>query len=105
MAFGYDRKWADVTMQQTIAWRSDAQPGPRPVLGAAAGNLPDLDSRTVREAEFVCNSLIGFNFGDGHMHNEDLISAVQKRAGFEPGELVMVWVESQPIHQEDQATR
>ena len=25
----------------------------------------------------VCNSLIGFNFGDGHLHNEDLIKAVQ----------------------------
>ena len=65
-------------------------------------HLPDLDSRTVREAEFACNSLIGFNFGDGHLHNEDLISAVQKRCRFEPGELVVVWVESQPIHQKVQ---
>ena len=43
-------------------------------------HLPDIDTRTVREGEFVCNTLIGFNFGDGHLHNEDLISAVQ-RAG------------------------
>jgi hypothetical protein len=46
----------------------------------------------------VCNSLIGFNFGDGHLHNEDLIQAVQDEAKFEPGELIVVWVESQPIH-------
>jgi hypothetical protein len=26
-------------------------------------NLPDIDTRTVREAEVVCNTLIGFNFG------------------------------------------
>jgi hypothetical protein len=43
----------------------------------------------------VCNSLIGFNFGDGHLHNDDLIAAVQRQAAFEPGELVVVWVESQ----------
>ena len=46
----------------------------------------------------VCNTLIGFNFGDGHLHNEDLIEAVQNEAQFEPGELIVVWVESQPIH-------
>jgi hypothetical protein len=57
--------------------------------------LPDIDTRSVREGEFVCNSLIGFNFGDGHLHNEDMIAAVQREAAFEPGELVAVWVESQ----------
>ena len=57
--------------------------------------LPDIDTRSVREGEFVCNSLIGFNFGDGHLHNEDMIAAVQREAAFEPGELVVVWVESQ----------
>ena len=43
-------------------------------------HLPDVDTRTVREGEFVCNSLIGFNFGDGHLHDEDLIRAVQRRS-------------------------
>ena len=61
-------------------------------------NFPDIDRRTVREAEFVCNSLIGFNFGDGHLHDEALIRAVQAGVGFAPGELVVVWVESQAIH-------
>ena len=49
----------------------------------------------MREGEFVCNSLIGFNFGDGHLHNEDLIQAVQREADFEPGECVIAWVESE----------
>jgi hypothetical protein len=64
---------------------------------ALVKNLPDIDTRTVREAEVVCNSLIGFNFGDGHLHNEDLIAAVQDEAQFAPGELVVVWIESQAI--------
>jgi Transmembrane protein of unknown function (DUF3556) len=58
-------------------------------------HLPDIDTRTVREAEFVCNSLVGFNFGDGHFHDEDMIRAVQCEAGFEPGECVIAWVESE----------
>ena len=50
VAFGYEPQWAEITMQQTIAWRSHAQPGPRPVLGAAEDTCPDIDTRTVREA-------------------------------------------------------
>ena len=37
VAFGYEPQWAEVTMQQPLAWRSHAQPGPRAVLGAAEG--------------------------------------------------------------------
>jgi hypothetical protein len=102
VAFGYDRKWADVTMQQVIAWRTMHSQG-RGLFSLLLRHLPDIDTRTVREGEFVCNSLVGFNFGDGHMHNQDLIRAVQAQARFQPGELVVVWVESQPVHRGDQA--
>lgn len=96
-ALGYPAPAAEITMQQTIAWRSMHSQG-RGLFSVLRKNLPDLDSRTVREGEFACNSLIGFNFGDGHLHNEDLIRAVQSRIGFAPGEWVVVWVESQAIH-------
>jgi hypothetical protein len=96
VAFGYERKWADVTMQQVIAWRTMHSQGRG--LFSLLLNLPDIDARTVREGEFVCNSLVGFNFGDGHLHNADMVAAVQAQAGFEPGELVVAWVESQPVH-------
>jgi len=91
---GYEPKWAEVTMQLPIAWRTMHSQG-RGLFSVLLTTLPDIDTRTVREAEFVCNSLIGFNFGDGHLHNEDLIAAVQREAAFEPGELVVAWVESQ----------
>ena len=81
-------------MQSTIAWRTMHSQG-RGLFSVLLKNLPDIDTRTVREAEFICNSLIGFNFGDGHLHDEDMIAAVQREAAFEPGELVVVWVESQ----------
>ncbi|MDT0469560.1 DUF3556 domain-containing protein [Streptomyces gibsoniae] len=100
-AMGYQPQVAEITMQQTLAWRSMHSQG-RGLFSVLARNLPDLDSRTVREAEFGCNSLIGFNFGDGHLHDEDLIRAVQRRVGFAPGEWIIVWVESQAIHSEVQ---
>ena len=64
-------------------------------------HLEDLDTRTVREV-LLCNSLIGFNFGDGHLHNEDLITAVQRRCGSSRANWSSCAVESQAIHSEVQ---
>jgi hypothetical protein len=58
----------------------------------------DIDRYRLREAEAVLNSLVGFNFGDGHLHDKRLIAAIQQRCQFQPGELVVAWVESKPIH-------
>lgn len=93
---GYPEVAAEITMQQTIAWRSMHSQG-RGLLSLAYRTLPDIETRTIREGEFACNSVIGFNFGDGHLHNAELISALQKRCQFAPGEFVVFWVESQPI--------
>ncbi|MEV6325028.1 DUF3556 domain-containing protein [Nocardia sp. NPDC051787] len=97
-AMGYPPVVAEITLQQTIAWRSMHSQG-RGLFSLLLKHIPDIDRWTVREAEFGCNSVIGFNFGDGHLHNLDLINAVQSRVGFNPGEWIVVWVESQPIHQ------
>ncbi len=98
---GYPLAVAEITMQQTIAWRSMHSQG-RGLFSVLYRSLPDLETRTIREGEFACNSVIGFNFGDGHLHNEDLIRALQARCHFRPGEFVVVWVESQPIHRNTQ---
>lgn len=94
---GYSPFEAEVTMQQTVAWRSMHSQG-RGLFSVLATNLDDLDRRTVREGEFGCNSLLGFNFGDGHLHDASFVQAVQNRVGFAPGEWIVVWVESQAIH-------
>ncbi|AEF42891.1 DUF3556 domain-containing protein [Hoyosella subflava] len=91
---GTEREWAEVTMQKTIAWRS-LHSQARGLFSLLLTRLPDIETRTVREAEFLCNSVLGFNFGDGHMHDVDMIQAVQDEAQFEPGELIVVWVESE----------
>ena len=94
IAAGYEPEWAEITLQKTAAWRS-LHSQARGLYSLLLTHLPDIDTRTVREGEFVCNSLIGFNFGDGHLHNADMIQAVQREAAFEPGECVIAWVESE----------
>ena len=57
------------------------------------------------DGERICSTAIGWNFGDGHMHNEQLIAALQKRCGFEPGEVRVMLLDAQPIHQQRQQYR
>ena len=44
------------------------------------------DDYVITDGERICSTAIGWNFGDGHMHNEQLIAALQKRCHFEPEE-------------------
>ncbi len=49
------------------------------------------------DGELVAGLVLGWNFGDGHLHNERLLTAVQRQCGFESGELRCIFVESQPL--------
>lgn len=57
------------------------------------------------DGERLCSTAIGWNFGDGHMHNEQLIAALQRRCGFEPGEVRVLLIDAQPIHRQRQQYR
>ncbi|QFS93165.1 hypothetical protein FIV07_20580 [Mycobacterium sp. THAF192] len=57
------------------------------------------------DGERICSTAIGWNFGDGHMHNEQLIAALQKRCQFEPGEVRVLVLDAQPIHKQRQEYR
>ncbi|RDI50972.1 DUF3556 domain-containing protein [Nocardia mexicana] len=63
------------------------------------------DEYTLTDGERICSTAIGWNFGDGHMHNEQLIAAMQRRCGFEPGEVRVVLLDAQPIHRQEQRYR
>ncbi|MEZ0050300.1 hypothetical protein ABIA30_001290 [Mycobacterium sp. MAA66] len=96
IASGYEPKWAEITMQRAIGFRS-LHSHARGTFSVLLSRVPDIDSRAVREGDFLCNSLVGFNFGDAHWHGEDLIRAVQCQAAFEPGELLVVVAESSAL--------
>ncbi|OBK22505.1 DUF3556 domain-containing protein [Mycobacterium asiaticum] len=65
----------------------------------------DEDDYNLCEGEMLCAMAVGWNFGDGHMHNECLIEALQQRCGFEPGEVRVVILDAQPIHVQRQEYR
>src|ERR1700739_582849 len=48
------------------------------------------------DGERICSTAIGWNFGDGHMHNEQLIEAMQERCHFKPGEVRIVLPDGPP---------
>lgn len=49
------------------------------------------------DGEIAAGLVLGWNFGDGHLHDEALLRAVQAQCGFVPGELRCVMVEGQPL--------
>jgi hypothetical protein len=60
---------------------------------------------TLTDGERLVSTAIGWNFGDGHMSNEQLVAALQARCGFEPGEVRVVMLDAQPIHEQRQEYR
>jgi hypothetical protein len=52
---------------------------------------------TYADGENIAGSVVGWNFGEGHLADERLLAAVQEECGFEDGELRMICVEAQPI--------
>ncbi|MCU1602657.1 MAG: Transrane protein of unknown function, partial [Frankiales bacterium] len=63
------------------------------------------DDYLLLDGERICSTALGWNFGDGHMHNEQLIAALQRRCHFEPGEVRVVLIDAQPIHRQRQEYR
>jgi Transmembrane protein of unknown function (DUF3556) len=68
----------------------------------AGGNEDDY---TLTDGERIVSTAIGWNFGDGHMCNEQLAAALQARCHFEPGEVRIVMLDAQPIHRQTQRYR
>jgi len=65
----------------------------------------DEDDYVLTDGERLCSTAIGWNFGDGHFSNEQLVAALQKRCHFEPGEVRVVMLDAQPIHKQTQQYR
>ena len=66
------------------------------LLPKALGGRPFEEYRYV-DGENVAGSVLGWNFGEGHLCNDRLLAAIQEHCGFEDGELRAITVESQPL--------
>jgi hypothetical protein len=66
------------------------------LLPKALGDRPYQDYTYV-DGENVAATLLGWNFGEGHLADERLLAIVQEHCSFEEGELRTICVEAQPL--------
>jgi len=104
LAKTYDAEMIDVLVHKGLAFRSMHSHG-RALNGLALRAVDDIEAYDVREGELVAGVVLGYNFGDGHFHDQRLLAAVQERCGFGPGELRIVVLESQAAHVQRQRYR
>jgi hypothetical protein len=100
----YGRELAEFMLDKGLAWRALHTHG-RALNGLMPRAVDDIEAYDVREGEFTAGAVLGWNFGEGHLHNESLLAAVQERCQYEPGELRIVILESQPMQAQRQHYR
>jgi hypothetical protein len=93
----YDRATAVGLVGKVLAFRlMHLQGRALPVLLPRALEAP-LAEYEYLDGEVVAGLALGWNFGDGHLHHEALLRALQDQCEFSPGELRCIFVESQPL--------
>src|SRR5215218_625671 len=100
----YEPELIDVLLYKGLAFRSMHSHG-RALNGLTARAVADIEDYDVREGELVAGVVLGYNFGDGHFHDQRLLAAVQERCNFAPGEVRVVTLESQPAQVQRQRYR
>jgi hypothetical protein len=100
----YDQDTADFLMEKGIGFRALHSHG-RALIGLLPRAVDDVDAYHVREGELVSGVVNGWNFGDGHFHDEQLLDAVQQQCHFADGDVCIVVLESQPTHIQRQRYR
>jgi hypothetical protein len=91
-----DRETVEVAGALSLAHRFMHLEG-RPLLEALPLAVDDIDAYEWLDGELAAGVVLGWNFGDGHLNELQLLEAVQAQCGFEEGELRVVMVESQPL--------
>jgi transmembrane protein DUF3556 len=104
LAKTYDRETAEFVLEKGMAFRAMHSHG-RALNGLLARAVDDVEDYIVREGEIIAGIVTGWNFGDGHFHNHQLLEAIQEQCAFEPGELRVITLESQPAHIQQQKYR
>jgi hypothetical protein len=92
----YDRRTSIGIVGKVMAFRLMHLHG-RLLPGLVARALPRFEDYEWIDGEVVAGLVLGWNFGDGHLHREQLLRAVQAQCRFDPGELRVVMVEAQPL--------
>lgn len=100
----YGPEIADVMLDKMTAWRAMHTHG-RALNGLIPRAVTDEADYVIRDGEYMAGPILGWNFGEGHLHNEQLVEALQRRCQFEAGDVRVIILEGQPIHRHWQAYR
>jgi hypothetical protein len=95
-AMGLDAATVEMAMLVSLAHRFMHFEG-RPLLEALPRAVDRIDDYEWMDGEVFGGSIIGWNFGDGHLNGKHLLDAIQPQCGFEPGEARVLSVESSPL--------
>jgi hypothetical protein len=100
----YDPETAEIMADKVAAFRAMHVHG-RALNGLLPRAVDDEADYKIREGEIVAGPLVGWNFGEGHLHNEQLLGAVQRRCDFDEGDVRVIVLEGQPIQTQRQRYR
>ncbi len=92
----YDEDTITATISKVMAFRAMHLHG-RCLQILLPKAVDDIDDYEYLDGELVAGVVIGWNFGEGHLHNLQLLEAIQEQCEFEEGELRCIFVESQPM--------
>ncbi|MFT5196979.1 MAG: hypothetical protein ACI9EW_001346 [Cellvibrionaceae bacterium] len=92
----YDQSTSEALLSRVIAFRMMHLHG-RALHSLLPKAVDDIDRYVWRDGELVAGVVLGWNFGDGHLHNELLLESLQKRCQWESGDLRVIFVDPQPI--------
>ena len=92
----YEPQTIEMIMNRVISFRMMHLHG-RVLHDVLPVAVDEIDRYTWRDGELVCGITVGWNFGDGHLHNEHLLRALQRRCEWDSGELRVIFVDPQPI--------
>jgi len=92
----YDEETITATISKVMAFRAMHLHG-RCLQILLPKAVDDIDQYEYLDGELVAGVVIGWNFGDGHLHNLQLLRSIQEQCHFDEGELRCIFVESQPM--------
>ncbi|MBW2158558.1 MAG: DUF3556 domain-containing protein [Deltaproteobacteria bacterium] len=93
---GLDEETANLANTMVMASRFMHFEG-RPLLEMLPKAVNDIENYEWIEGEVFGGSIIGWNFGDGHLNGKLLLDAIQPQCQFEEGEVRLLSIESQPL--------
>jgi len=92
----YDEEMVVTLMSKVPAFRAMHLHG-RALQLLVPQAVDDIAAYEFADGEIIAGMVLGYNFGDGHLHDHRLLSRVQAECGFAPGELRHIQVASQPL--------